>query len=352
MGAPALRVLMVDESPLDADMNCRALEVAGFQVTKDLVSSADQLVSRLHKHKYDVVLSDYSLRVWTGLDALRLVRKHSPATPFLIVADKMADDLAAECIKQGCLECIPKGHLDDLPEAVRNALLHHVDAPHHHDIAVRDAERGLAEREEILNQREQDFGVLGEMDDMLHLCASATHAYDVMAHFAGRIFGESSGLLRLLRLESGRLEPVAAWGQNPPSSGSYSVEACLALRTGGISGTFDCGPACSHSRPSNSSHSLCAMISGHGEILGLLEIVYSASREKSFVSNQSPTAFRRRAVIISEHFGRALTNLNVREALRCQSIRDPLTGLFNRRYLEGALEREVHRDLIVIAEQR
>lgn len=351
MEAPALRVLMVDESPLDADMNCRALEVAGFHITKDLVSSADGLVSRLHEHKYDVVLSDYSLRGWTGLDALRLLKEESPATPLVIVAEKLADDLAAECRKQGCVGCIPKGHLDDLPDAVRNALLQQADALPTRDLAALGMENDLAEREEILDQREQDFGVLGEMDDMLHLCGSATHSYDVMAHFAGRFFDESSGLLRLLRVETGRLEAVSAWGNNPPSSDSFSVAACLALRTGGIAGTFDTGPACSHARVVHSSHSLCLLISGHGEVLGLLEIALSAAPENSFLSNQSAAAFRRRAVHISEHFGRALTNLSIRENLRSQSIRDHLTGLFNRRYVEEPQDHEVQPDLVLIGGQ-
>src|SRR4029077_5206344 len=49
------------------------------------------------------------------------------------------------------------------------------------------------------------------------------------------------------------------------------------------------------------------------------------------------------AVSIAEQIALTLANLRLRETLRSQSIRDPLTGLFNRRYLEESLEREIHR---------
>ncbi len=58
---------------------------------------------------------------------------------------------------------------------------------------------------------------------------------------------------------------------------------------------------------------------------------------------QSADAVRRRAMTVAWHFGRALVNLRIRQTLRGVSIRDPLTGLFNRRYLDEALDREIHR---------
>jgi CheY-like chemotaxis protein len=122
--ASALRVLMVDESSLDAKMNLRALEGKGFQITRDLISSPNQLISCLRENRYDVVLSDYFLRGWTGLDVLRLLREQCPATPLLIVAERMHDDLTLECLKQGAADCINKGELDRLPDAVSNAVQH------------------------------------------------------------------------------------------------------------------------------------------------------------------------------------------------------------------------------------
>jgi diguanylate cyclase (GGDEF)-like protein len=79
-----------------------------------------------------------------------------------------------------------------------------------------------------------------------------------------------------------------------------------------------------------------------GETVGLLHVNSGASDEAA-----SPTplgeATQRRATTVAEHVGLAIANLLLRETLRNQSIRDPLTGLFNRRFLEETLERELLR---------
>jgi diguanylate cyclase (GGDEF)-like protein len=78
-----------------------------------------------------------------------------------------------------------------------------------------------------------------------------------------------------------------------------------------------------------------------GQAIGLLHIVAEDSRGQS--GRPSSVADEALAVSVAEHMGLALTNLRLLETLRHQSIRDPLTGLFNRRYFEETLEREIRR---------
>ena len=81
--------------------------------------------------------------------------------------------------------------------------------------------------------------------------------------------------------------------------------------------------------------------------MGLLHLhsMPSESGEAAGPSLFPSDSHRRLAVIVGEHISLALANLRLREALRFQSIRDPLTGLFNRRYMEESLDRELHRAL-------
>lgn len=80
----------------------------------------------------------------------------------------------------------------------------------------------------------------------------------------------------------------------------------------------------------------------HGDTLGVLYVETGRAD-----ANDSPKPFaeseQRLASIVAEHLSMALANLRLRETLRNQAIRDPLTGLFNRRYMEETLDREVHR---------
>jgi diguanylate cyclase (GGDEF)-like protein len=81
-----------------------------------------------------------------------------------------------------------------------------------------------------------------------------------------------------------------------------------------------------------------------GEALGILSLQLPPSPgQQESVSLPSEEAERRLAAVLAEHVCLALGNLKLRETLRNQSIRDPLTGLFNRRYMEDSLERELSR---------
>jgi CheY-like chemotaxis protein len=117
-----LHMLIVEDSPLDAEFNVRVLERAGFEVSCDVVSMPEDLAIRLRGSRYDVILSDYRLQGWSGLETLRLVRENCPATPVVFVTGTLGDEMAVECLKQGASDYIRKDHLDRLPQSVRDAI--------------------------------------------------------------------------------------------------------------------------------------------------------------------------------------------------------------------------------------
>jgi diguanylate cyclase (GGDEF)-like protein len=80
---------------------------------------------------------------------------------------------------------------------------------------------------------------------------------------------------------------------------------------------------------------LCVPMTAQGETLGLL---YVESRDAKLIEYRSSLAAN-----FAERIALALANLRLRESLRTQAIRDPLTSLFNRRYMEETLERELRR---------
>src|ERR1700691_2082817 len=119
-----LRVLIVEHDRVDADRSVRELCKAGFRAEADIVATREELVARLaNKEKeYAVILADYRMPNWTGLDALAVVQQMNLDIPFVLVAGALPEDLAVECISRGVTDYVSKDQLGRLPMAIARAL--------------------------------------------------------------------------------------------------------------------------------------------------------------------------------------------------------------------------------------
>ena len=134
------------------------------------------------------------------------------------------------------------------------------------------------------------------------------------------------------------LKVVSTWGGAHIDREIFPKEECWALRTGRILGTSERHAGlCRHPDAPKGVEFLCLPMVAQGDALGVLRL---QCRDSSLSMDESK---RQLAITVAEHMTLALSNLLLRETLRHQSIRDPLTGLYNRRYLEEALEREIYR---------
>jgi len=117
-----LRVLMVEDNPLDAALAVRALHKDGFDVTADVVQDESGFIKALHTHPPEVVLADYNLPGWKGMDALSVIQREGLDIPMILVSGALGDVNAVECIKQGATDYVLKDGLARLPEVIRRAL--------------------------------------------------------------------------------------------------------------------------------------------------------------------------------------------------------------------------------------
>src|SRR5712691_4097111 len=78
-----LRVLLVEHCRSDAELCLQELKRAGFEVHCDIVQSPEEFSERIRSSTYDVVLADYQLPQWAGMDALALLRQLGKEIPFL-----------------------------------------------------------------------------------------------------------------------------------------------------------------------------------------------------------------------------------------------------------------------------
>ena len=194
-----------------------------------------------------------------------------------------------------------------------------------------------------LEKRAGESKTLSDMSDLLQACLRTEEAYPVIASAASRLFPDDRGAVYVLNSSRNLAEAALFWGPEPSLPGTINPLNCWALRRGRAY-TSDCARAgllCPH-LDATDVEILCLPMVAQGETLGVFAACF---RNRPETVTDEPGLDRRvqLASDLCDHVALALANLRLRETLRNQAIRDPLTGLFNRRYMEETLERELRR---------
>lgn len=209
---------------------------------------------------------------------------------------------------------------------------------------LREAHDKLTRSMAELAQRTLDITRLSEMGELLQSCQNPAEASQVVANHLPKLFFFTAGALYVTDASRSLLEITATWGNAFPGERVFPPDDCWALRRGKLhwTGEGDTTQRCAHLSPQAASVSVCVPLMAQGEALGILHLQALQQNPASppLLRNDST---QRLAVAVADQVGLALANLRLRETLRQQSIRDPLTGLFNRRFLEEFLNREVRR---------
>ena len=189
---------------------------------------------------------------------------------------------------------------------------------------------------------------LTRLADLLQSCQTLQEACKISESILPAIFQGQPGALFLINSSRNLLEAGAVWNGCSITEQIFDPDDCWALRLGKLyGGSEPASPVrCSHLAPVWTGNYVCVPLVAQGETLGVLYVEESDDPAPS-LAPVAPAAdherLQRRATAVGERLSLALSNLKLREVLRNQSIRDPLTGLFNRRYLEESLVREVNR---------
>jgi diguanylate cyclase (GGDEF)-like protein/PAS domain S-box-containing protein len=190
-----------------------------------------------------------------------------------------------------------------------------------------------------LQWRDREMQLLNHMNDLLQSCKTQAEAYQVITLTAGDLFPGHNGCLAILHARDKPLEVVARWGTEVIMESTFSLEDCWALRRGQLHEVVDpqAGLLCHHFIHSPQAGYLCLPLTVQGEILGALCLIDNATRK-----SKHQLSLQQLAVTVGETIKLSLANLKLRDELRQQAIHDTLTGLFNRRYLDETLPRELH----------
>ncbi|HVP20624.1 MAG TPA: diguanylate cyclase [Anaerolineaceae bacterium] len=195
-----------------------------------------------------------------------------------------------------------------------------------------------------LEQRNQESLLISELGDLLQACRTADEAYPIIVRYIQRLFPVGSGALYVIRDPKDPAEKVAAWGNDQPGPAEHELilAECWALRRGRIYVVQDpeTEPVCSHIKDPIQAGYMCVPLIAQGVAIGILHLRLPPDQGKigKFNDDQQQLASK-----IGENIAVPLTNLKLRDELRSQAICDPLTKLYNRRYMEETLEREIRR---------
>jgi diguanylate cyclase (GGDEF)-like protein len=207
-----------------------------------------------------------------------------------------------------------------------------------------------------LNHQVRRIELLSDVGDLLQRCRTLDEAYQVTANYAERLFPGIIGTLRVYQESRPYLESVAEWGGlSIDTSAAMQPDECWSLRRGKVHLSSVDGLICRHITASGHADRphLCIPLAVQGETHGVIHLAMISSPSGGESESDSATPVKeesdfdegtqRLASAFAEHAALAFANIRLRQNLQDQAIRDPLTGLFNRRYMEESLDREIHR---------
>ena len=199
-------------------------------------------------------------------------------------------------------------------------------------------------------QTNLEIDLLDQLIDLLQACFSVDEADTALKPLMQQLFPQEVGAIYVISSSQNLVEAIALWA--PPeaialwgalpltSDPIFTPDECLSLRRGQAHLVEDThhGLLCQHVRPDSLAvETLCVPMMAHGETLG---VFYIGSLYRGRITEIKPLA-----ETVAKHISLALANLKLRDTLNHLRLRDPLTKLYNRHYLEEALEREIQRSV-------
>jgi diguanylate cyclase (GGDEF)-like protein/PAS domain S-box-containing protein len=208
---------------------------------------------------------------------------------------------------------------------------------------LHETQRRLELSEERFRNWTQRLVTLNRMDDQLLACASLEEACETAAPFLERLLGAEVGAFYRFDATRDQATAVLSWGPLAESSRTFAGRECWAVRLAQPHG-FEPGPEeprCGHVESGLAGGAVCVPAFAASELQGILHLRFAGP----LAAVEDPLALRQLAVSIASHLAIRFSAIGLRDAYRRQSTRDPLTDLFNRRYMEETLTRELRRCL-------
>ncbi|MGH9436734.1 MAG: PAS domain S-box protein [Terriglobia bacterium] len=211
----AISILLLENDPTDAELCSTELRRAGVNFRAEFVQTPEEFHRKLDEQEYDLVLSDYGLSGWTGVDAFECLRAKHPRIPFILVTGAVGEEIAVECIKRGISDYVLKDRMARLPMSIKRTLedkAHREEAERAEEEIRRlneDLELRVAQRTAQLQaansklqievaERTRTEGILRESEQRFRLLVDGVRDYAIyMLDSQGRVVSWNAGAERI-----------------------------------------------------------------------------------------------------------------------------------------------------------
>lgn len=219
-------------------------------------------------------------------------------------------------------------------------IIQNIDERKHAEEVIRETQEQLSARVQELETNARQITLLTELSNMLQLSSNPHEVYGGITRYGSHIFPDLEGALFILEENNLNLHLQTSWGNPSVSENSLQREDCWAIRRVRqylVSDAAQHGLLCRHIGAERPTSSICLPVTIQSQVVGLLNI---QSRKPGFSMTAAQQQF---AAALAEQIGLTLSNIQLRSSMTRMMIQDPLTGLYNRLYLEEALQRELQR---------
>ena len=202
---------------------------------------------------------------------------------------------------------------------------------------TRELNQQLEEKVAVLETRDKARIKLAQMNEFIQACISLDEAQKVIVDLLQPLFPNTAGAVYLMNNSKNIVDAIATW-KNPGSNLHFEPKECWGMRRGNTHMAYSQTPGlyCSHLNfDTELSSSLCLPMIAKGETIGLFHLRFNNSQIGQSIQGLAET--------VAQNLALSFANLKLQEELRYQSLCDPLTGLYNRRYLEETLNKEIDR---------
>ena len=338
------KILIVEDVEAVADLQVLKLIRAGMTVETRRVETPQDFTRQLELYAPHAILCNVSVPRFSGVTALAMAQSLRPGTPFIFVFKTADEEAAVETFTRDAGDHVFKTSPSNLPWTFGRAMKQAEErkTADGQGLAIARMTRMYADQVRELDQLQHQHLVFRKLSRYLKAGVTPAEVYSAIECFGPQLFQGTNGKLYLVHPPGKHLESVAAWGDKSLTGQVFTIQDCWGLRQAQPHRVLDPQTEllCGHvTADSNSAQPyLCVPLFAEGETLGLLHL-----RRTKEGSTSSIESCLNLANAVAEETGLALANLRARDNLHEQSIRDSLTGLYNRRFLEEFLLRELAR---------
>jgi len=163
-----MRILHLEDNLLDAELVREVLRQSGLAAVLQVVDSREAFLQELQRGGYDVILSDYNLPGFQGLEALSLAQEHAPDTPFVFFSGSIGEDRAIAAVQAGAADYVLKDRMKRLGTALRRVVREAEDRRAH-----QKAGQLVREQADIINRAPLSV-VISDLSDRITYCNEGT----------------------------------------------------------------------------------------------------------------------------------------------------------------------------------